>query len=325
METQLPIVAFIYDFDGTLAHGNMQEYDFLKEIGIADKSLFWQENSQLSHEHNASEILSYMKLMIDKSNNPENPRPITRNTFAKYGASVPLYKGVEDWFETTKILGEELGLTIEHYINSSGLQEMIEGSPIGKKFKHIYASRFMYDERGCAIWPAVAVDFTGKTQYLYMINKGVEQVSNNKKINEHMSDDSKRIPFSHMVYFGDGATDIPCMKLLKGQGGYAIAIYEKQNTKQVENAVDLVKRGIINFACNADYRKGEEIYNKIKAILQQIKLIDNYHVGMKDFESLQRENHEKTKEILTVTPPISQVPTSNPSALRKVRRCRIKK
>ena len=140
-----------------------------------------------------------------------------------------------------------------------------------------------------------------------------------------MSDDSKRIPFSHMIYFGDGATDIPCMKLLKGQGGYAIAIYEKQNTKQVENAVDLVKRGIINFACNADYRKGEEIYNKIKAILQQIKLIDNYHVGMKDFESLQRENHEKTKEILTVTPPISQVPTSNPSALRKVRRCRIKK
>lgn len=156
METKFPIVAFIYDFDGTLAHGNMQEYDFLKEIGIADKSLFWQENSQLSHEQNASEILSYMKLMIDKSNNPENPRPITRNTFKKYGASVPLYKGVKEWFETTRILGEELGLTIEHYINSSGLQEMIEGSPIGTEFKHIYASRFMYDECERAIWPAVA-------------------------------------------------------------------------------------------------------------------------------------------------------------------------
>ena len=236
-----------------------------------------------------------------------------------------MYKGVEDWFKITKSLGEELGLTIEHYINSSGLQEMIEGSPIGKEFKHIYASRFMYDEHGRAVWPAVAVDFTGKTQYLYMINKGVEQVSNNKKINEHMSDDSKRIPFSHMIYFGDGATDIPCMKLLKGQGGYAIAIYEKQNTKQVENAVDLVKRGIINFACNADYRKDKEVYNKVKAILQQIKLIDQYHWGMRDFCALQKENHEKTTDILKMAPSPILISQSNPSALRKVHRCRVKK
>ena len=299
METQIPIVAFIYDFDGTLAHGNMQEYDFLKEIGIADKSLFWQENSQLSHEQNASEILSYMKLMIDKSNNPENPRPITRNTFTKYGASVPLYKGVKEWFETTKILGEELGLTIEHYINSSGLQEMIEGSPIGKEFKHIFASRVMYDERERAIWPAVAVDFTGKTQYLYMINKGVEQVSNNKEINEHMADDKKRIPFSHMVYFGDGATDIPCMKLLRQQGGYAIAIYDESNTKQVNNAVDLVNRNIVNFACPSDYSKNKDIYNTIKVILRQIKLVDEHNDVVNAFNSLQIDNHKKIKDKVT--------------------------
>ena len=171
MKNQLPIVALIYDFDGTLAPGNMQEYDFVKAVGVEDKNQFWKENAQLSKENNASEILSYMRLMIEKSNNPDNPRPITRNTFTNYGKSIPLYKGVELWFEEINQLGKEMGVQIEHYINSSGLQEMIEGTSIGKCFKHIYASRFMYDKQGKAVWPAVAVDFTGKTQFLYMINK----------------------------------------------------------------------------------------------------------------------------------------------------------
>lgn len=298
MNTNLPIVALIYDFDGTLAHGNMQEYDFLREIGITDKSQFWKENSELSNKHDASEILSYMKLMIDKSNNPENPRPITRNTFKKYGENVPLYKGVREWFKITKLLGDELGVKIEHYINSSGLQEMIEGSSIGNEFKHIYASRFMYNGQGKAIWPAVAVDFTGKTQYLYMINKGVERVSDNKEINKHMSDDSKRIPFSHMIYFGDGATDIPCMKLLRQKGGYAIAIYEDMNSKQGETAVDLVNRNIVNFACCADYSENQEIYNTVKTILRQIKAIDEYKKIVCEFDKLQHDNHEKTKNIV---------------------------
>ena len=297
MENKLPIVALIYDFDGTLAPGNMQEYDFLKEIGITDKNQFWTANSQLSKEQDASEILSYMRLMIEKSDNPDNPRPITRNTFKKYGGSVRLFKGVEEWFDLTKQLGEEMDVQIEHYINSSGLQEMIEGTKIGKYFKHIYASRFMYDQNGRACWPAVAVDFTGKTQFLYMINKGIEPISDNKHINEHMSDDNKRIPFTHMIYFGDGATDIPCMKLLRQQGGYAIAIYEEDNKKQVDNAVDLVERNIINFACNADYSKDSTIYRTVKTIIKQIKLLDDHMKAQKDFESLQEQNHTKTKNI----------------------------
>ncbi|MBR1374302.1 haloacid dehalogenase-like hydrolase [bacterium] len=297
MSKQLPIVALIYDFDGTLAPGNMQEYDFLKEIGISDKNSFWKDNSALSEQQDASEILSYMKLMIDKSNNPENPRPITRNTFRKYGNNIKLFKGVKEWFDLTKKIGEEMGVQIEHYINSSGLQEMIEGTPIGKHFKHIYASRFMYDKDGKAVWPAVAVDFTGKTQYLYMINKGVESVCSNKKINAHMSDDNKRIPFAHMIYFGDGETDIPCMKLLRQQGGYAIAIYEANNKKQVDNAVDLVNRNIINFACDADYSEGGNIYKTVKTILQHIKMLDGYKRAIDDFDNLQMQNHDNTKRV----------------------------
>ena len=291
MENKLSIIALIYDFDGTLAPGNMQEYDFLKEIGIEDKSMFWDENNKLSVQQDASEILSYMKLMIDKSNNVDNPRPITRNTFRKYGNNIKLFKGVKEWFELTQKLGDEMGVQIEHYINSSGLQEMIEGTPIGKYFKHIYASRFMYDKDGKAVWPAVAVDFTGKTQYLYMINKGVESVSSNKQINAHMSDDNKRIPFTHMVYFGDGETDIPCMKLLRQQGGYAIAIYDKNNQKQIANAKDLIERKIINFACQADYSKDHEVYNTLKEIIKLIKINDNYLESVNRFNTLQRNNN----------------------------------
>lgn len=130
MDNNKHIVAMIYDFDGTLAPGNMQEYDFLKEIGVTDKAEFWRENNALGKAQNATEVLSYMKLMIDKSNNPNHPRPITRQTFKQYGASIPLFKGVKEWFALTRKLGEEMGLQIEHYINSSGLQEMVEGSSI---------------------------------------------------------------------------------------------------------------------------------------------------------------------------------------------------
>lgn len=274
MDQKKPIIALIYDFDGTLAPGNMQEYDFLKEIGVSDKAEFWRETYELGKAQNATEILSYMKLMIDKSNNPTHPCPITKQAFKKYGANIPLFKGVREWFALTRKLGDEIGLQIEHYINSSGLQEMVEGSPIAHEFKHIYASRFMYDRDGRAMWPAAAIDFTAKMQILYMINKGVEDISDNKEINNFMAAEDRRIPFNHMIYFGDGLTDIPSMKLLRSQGGFAIAIYTPEHEQQT---IDLVKRNIINFACKADYSEGEALYNTVKAIFQHIKALDNYN------------------------------------------------
>ena len=286
MERKKPIVALIYDFDGTLAPGNMQEYDFLKEIGVTDKADFWRETFELGKAQNATEILSYMKLMIDKSNNPNHPCPITKETFKRYGANIPLFKGVKEWFALTRQLGEEMGLQIEHYINSSGLQEMVEGSPIANEFKHIYASRFMYDRDGRAMWPAAAIDFTAKMQILYMINKGVENISDNKEINNIMAVEDRRIPFNHMIYFGDGLTDIPSMKLLRSQGGFTIAIYTPEHEQQT---IELVERNIINFACKADYSKDEALYDTVKAIFQHIKALDN-------FNALEITNINETKD-----------------------------
>lgn len=283
MTKKKPIVALIYDFDGTLSPSNMQEYDFLKAIGIKDKTAFWKENDKMIKEHEASNILCYMKLMIDKARAAKVS--IKREQFVDFGKSIELYKGVEEWFDLINQMGKNEGVTIQHYINSSGLKEMIEGTKIGKKFNQIYACSFMYEDE-VAVWPAVAVDFTAKTQFLFMINKGISSVSENYKVNQYVEEDKRPIPFKHMIYFGDGETDIPCMKLIKQQGGNSIAVYKPRNKKKKQGAEKLVCDNRVNFACLADYSKGGEIYNIVEAIIKQIK--SNF-----DFAELEKKNQRK--------------------------------
>ena len=254
MTKKKPTVALIYDFDGTLSPLNMQEYDFLKAIGIKNKTAFWKENNELIKQHEASNILCYMKLMIDKAHAARVS--IKREQFVNFGK-----------------------------INSSGLKEMIEGTKIGKKFKQIYACSFMYED-GVAVWPAVAVDFTTKTQFLFMINKGISSICDNYKINQYVEESERPIPFKHMIYFGDGETDIPCMKLIKQQGGNSIAVYKPRNKKKKECAEKLVNDHRVNFACVADYSKGGEIYTIVESIIKQIK--SNFN-----FANLQKSNQKK--------------------------------
>src|SRR5574344_119279 len=283
-----PTVALIYDFDGTLSPNTMQEYDFFKEIGVKNKDDFWKENEDMVKKHNASNILCYMELMIKKSK--EAAKPIKKKIFKDYGKSIQLYEGVEGWFDLIKEIGKKEDVKIEHYINSSGLKEMIEGTTIAKKFKEIYACSFMYDENGVAEWPAVAVDFTAKTQFLFMINKGIVKISENRKVNEYKPEDERPIPFKHMIYFGDGETDVPCMRMVKQSGGNSIAVYRPRNKQKKELAKKLIHEGRVNFACSADYSDGGEIYKIVEAILSQIK--SNF-----DFMQLESENHSKmTKE-----------------------------
>ncbi len=279
MKKKKPTVALIYDFDGTLSPGNMQEYDFLKAIGIKDKKNFWKENVELARKNNASEILCYMKLMIDKSKAANNS--IKRKAFVEFGKSIKLFNGVDKWFDLVKEYGAKHNVKIEHYINSSGLKEMIEGTPIAKKFEKIYACSFLYED-DIAVWPAVAVDFTAKTQFLFMINKGIANVSENKRVNDFTPEENRPIPFKHMIYFGDGATDIPCMKLIKEQGGNSIAVY-KPNSNKKEEANKLIKHNRVNFVCPADYSKDKEIYKVVTTIIDKIR--SDY-----DFENLQKHH-----------------------------------
>lgn len=298
MEKQLPIIALIYDFDGTLAPGNMQEYDFLNAIGITNPKKFWDANTAFKKQHDASEVLSYMKLMLDESRN--HHVPIKRDVFKQYGASIPLHPGVIKWFELINAIGKQMGFQIKHYINSSGLQEIIEGTSIYPYFEAVYACRYMYDENDVACWPAVAVDFTQKTQFMYMIQKGVKKVSDNGDINRHKDDAEKPIPFQHMIYFGDGITDIPCMKMLKQYGGYSIAIYqeqkEKSNSRKSHTPCDLAERNICDFACEADYSENGPVYNTVLSILGRIASQEKYlETHLDNFKLLKQKQEEWDK------------------------------
>ena len=295
MNKQLPIVALIYDFDGTLAPGNMQEYDFLKAIGITDPSKFWNANTAFKKHHDASEVLSYMRLMLDESQ--KHNIPIKRGVFSEYGATLPLHRGVEKWFDLINEVGTLMGFQIKHYINSSGLQEIIEGTSIYPKFEAVYACRYMYNDKEEAIWPAVAVDFTQKTQFMYMIHKGVKKVSDNNDINKHIDEEEKPMPFHHMIYLGDGLTDIPCMKMLKQYGGHSIAIYqeekEQQKNQKPHTICDLVERNICDFACEANYEKNGPIYSIVVSILEKIASQDKYiQTQSQNFREL-RQRQEK--------------------------------
>lgn len=264
----LPIVALIYDFDGTLAPGNMQEYSFIEAIGQNNEE-FWAEAARMADNQDSDNILIYMLLMLQKAK--EMGIPIRRESFQQFGESVKLFKGVETWFRRISEFGAEQGVIVEHYINSSGMKEIIEGTKIAREFKTIFACSYYYDEHGNAVWPAAAVNYTNKTQFLFKINKGIDSIRDSVKINESVPEEKKRVAFPNMVYFGDGETDVPCMKLIKQLGGTAIAVYEPNHAKKREIARSLINQERVNYVCPADYSKGKHLETLVKAIICKIK------------------------------------------------------
>ena len=259
-------VALVYDFDGTLAPGNMQEFGFVQAIG-KDPNEFWNRTYEMAVGNDASTILCYMYLMLQEAK--ANGISLKRDNFRKFGSMIKLYQGVEEWFSLINQYGKSIGLNIQHYINSSGLKEMVEGTSIAKEFENIYACSFLYDTEGNAYWPAVAVDYTTKTQFLFKINKGIKEVSDNKKINEYVAKEDRPIPFERMIYFGDGETDVPSMSVVKSQGGHAIAVYG--DPKKKATATKLINANRVDLMCMADYSEGREVYDTVCRILNKIR------------------------------------------------------
>jgi len=279
MEKKKPTVALIYDFDGTLSPGNMQEFGFIQAIGQTPEE-FWEKSNEVPRGQEVSSILSYMKLMIDEAK--KKGIALTRESFVSFGKHIELYDGVKEWFSLINKYGEEHGVNIEHYVNSSGQTELIEGSPIAKEFKKIFACSFWYDEKGVAVWPAVAIDYTGKTQYIFKIAKGILDISDNTRVNESLAEDEKPVPFTNMIYLGDGTTDIPCMKIVKMFGGNSIAVYNPEDEHKKAKACELLDQDRVNFVCKADYKADGEIFSVVSTIINKIKAED-------DFNSLRKE------------------------------------
>ena len=263
-----PIIALIYDFDGTLSPGNMQEFGFIQAIGSTPEE-FWSKSDGIAKGQDASNILAYMKLMFDEAR--KNGIRLTREDFRRYGSDIVLFEGVREWFRNVNEYGRRHGVIIEHYINSSGLKEIIEGSPIAKEFKHIFAGSFIYDEAGEAEWPGIAVDFTAKTQFLFKIQKGIFSSRDAKRVNESMAEDAKRIPFTNMIYFGDGETDIPSMKVVNMFGGNAIAVFNPTDPRKRGLARKLLRQGRVNFITPAIYSRESRTFRLVCAIIDKVK------------------------------------------------------
>lgn len=260
-------VALIYDFDGTLAPGNMQEYDFIPAVGKSNKE-FWHDANSLAEEQDADGILTYMAKMVQEAR--AAGLSLRREAFQESGRKVKLYNGVKEWFRRINAYGEERGLEILHYINSSGLKEIIEGTEIADEFRKIYACSFLYDIDGVAYWPGVAVNYTNKTQFIFKINKGVESVYDSKRVNTYIEEDKRPVPFKRMIYVGDGTTDIPCMRLVKNFGGHSIAVYNPDQKGARRDMNSLIRDNRVNYVCPADYSVDSEIDVVVKAIIDKI-------------------------------------------------------
>ena len=259
-----PKIALIYDFDKTLCPKDMQEYGFISNVNMTSEE-FWAEANKLTNDNKMDPVLSYMWLMIERSN--ATGRPIQREDFVSLGKNLELFSGVETWFERITQYGVERGIQIEHYIISSGLREIIEGSIVFDKFKEVFACEFLYDERGMACWAKNVVNYTTKTQFLFRINKGILDIAENDKLNRYIHEEKRPVPFQNMIYIGDGMTDVPCMKLVKVSGGHSIAVYQEEKKQGTDI---LLMENRVDFTVLADYSQGSDLEKLVMKIIENV-------------------------------------------------------
>ncbi len=277
-------IAICYDFDGTLSPKNMQEYSFIPELLQISNKDFWKEVNDNAKDNDMDEILSYLELMIDKAK--LNNVKMDKESLKRYGKDIPFFEGVKTWFDRINKYGKnkEVSIDVEHYIISSGLKPMIEGTAIAKNFKHIFACDFKYDQHDVPQWPSAVINYTTKTQYLFRINKHQEDKNSeynllnnwNNSVNKYLPDEKRYISFSQMIYIGDGLTDIPAMKMLNYQGGYSIAIYnqDKKSSKNKESpkqiCEQMLKEKRCSFIAPADYQQDTKLERLVKMLIDKI-------------------------------------------------------
>ena len=290
-----PVLAICYDFDKTLSPNDMQAQGYIQSVGF-DISDFWAEANELAENNDMDQNLAYMYKMVQEA---EGNLLLKKETLKNYGAKVDLFAGVEEWFDRIQEYGTEHGVIIEHYIISSGLKEMIEGTKIADKFEKIYASSFYYNERGIAKWPAQVVNYTNKTQFLFRIEKGVLDV-NDPGVNDSFSPEDVRIPFRNMIYIGDSDTDVPCMKLVNSYGGHAIGVYNPETADKAK-VYKMMRDGRIKYYMPADYSEGNQLDMLVKSIINRTaanEFLENIHYQCKKeyLEEDKKTNEEDQKK-----------------------------
>ncbi len=296
-----PVLAICYDFDKTLSPDDMQAQGYIQAVYDGDVQAFWNESNALAEKNEMDSNLAYMYKMVQEA---RGRIVFTKKTLADYGAKVALFPGVEEWFERIRQYGDDHGVIVEHYIISSGLKEMIEGTSIAKAgaFERIYASSFMFDDRDVAVWPAQAINYTNKTQFLFRIEKGVLDV-NDSGVNDYFPPEDIRVPFRNIVYIGDSATDIPCMKLVNLNGGHSIGVYNN-DTLDKSKVFKMLHDNRIKYFAPANYEDGSELDKLVKAIIDRTasnEMLEEFHFACKKEREQETEKdcdvENKTKRI----------------------------
>ena len=279
-----PNIAICYDFDGTLIRGNMQENSFLPEINISSKD-FWKRVKSEARQHDMDEVLAYMQLMIEGAKSAE--KKFTREALINHGRKLNLFPGVDSWFGEINQYCKNKGASVEHFVISSGLQEMIEGSCIAKEFKHIFASGFRFDANDVPNFAARSVNYTAKTQYLFRINKGILNSWDNATLNQFTPEEERPRPFSRMIYIGDGETDIPAMKMINYQGGYSVVVYPPQQRGRRRNNAEMQREltaermkaeNRAQFVAPASYEKDGRVFRIVTMLIR--RMVDEYRMDM---------------------------------------------
>jgi 2-hydroxy-3-keto-5-methylthiopentenyl-1-phosphate phosphatase len=262
-----PIVALMYDFDKTLSSRDMQEYSLIPAFNMTARE-FWAQSDALAAQCNMDYILSTMYLILKLAH--RDGVDISREALQRHGQPIEFNKGVDTWFDRVNAYGEQLGLDVRHYIISCGLKPMIEGSSIAKNFHNIFACDYSY-ENDQPVWPAIALNYSSKIQFLYRINKGVEDIFEHDLLNKHTPHASRPVPFSNMIYVGDGMTDVPSMKLTRLNGGYSVGVYQT-----LADSKYLVDDDRVDFYVKADYSAGSDMEQAVMAILDKINISDRF-------------------------------------------------
>ena len=269
MKNKRPVIALMYDFDKTLCTKDMQEYSFIPNVGLTPRE-FWTEANSLAREKKMDGILAYMYVMLDKARSAKTVS-VRRESFVALGRDLEFYPGVETWFDRIGAFGKSQGVDVRHFIISSGLREIIEGSSIYKHFTEVFACEFLYDVDRMPVWPKNVVNYTTKTQFLFRVNKGVLDLSEDAALNDYTPEDERPVPFRNMIYIADGKTDVPCMKLVRVNGGCSVAVYPK-NKK--DTAAQLLRDGRADYMLPADYSEGGELETTVKTVIQRMAITD---------------------------------------------------
>lgn len=257
-----PIVAIMYDFDKTLSTTDMQNYSFIPMLGMTPEE-FWGATGEFSNKTGCERILSYMYMMIKKSR--ECGIKLTREVLRENGKNIKYHPGVTTWFDRINAYGNSKGIKVEHYLVSSGTKEILEGCSIYDKFTKVYGCEFLY-ENGVPVWPKLAINYTQKTQFFFRIAKGVVDIKDDNSVNEKIKG-SLRIPYSNIVYIGDGMTDVACMTLVNKNHGYSIGVYTDSNREQVDQ-IRNDKR--CRFVVKADYSQDKDMEKVLKLIIDDV-------------------------------------------------------